>query len=145
MRLWSIHPSYLDRQGLGGCWREALLAQKVLAGNTKGYKNHSQLIRFKSTSNPLTYISSFLTSIHEEAARRGYNYDSSKILPFSEIEEKIPVTHGQLLYEFNHLVQNKLKKRSFDRYCKYKKIANPEVNHFFKVVPGPIEIWEKQL
>jgi len=30
MRLWTIHPKYLDRQGLLALWREALLAQKVL-------------------------------------------------------------------------------------------------------------------
>jgi len=30
MRLWSIHPKYLDRQGLLAVWRESLLAQSVL-------------------------------------------------------------------------------------------------------------------
>lgn len=30
MRLWSIHQSYLDRQGLLAVWREGLLAQGVL-------------------------------------------------------------------------------------------------------------------
>jgi Pyrimidine dimer DNA glycosylase (EC 3.2.2.17)/DNA-(apurinic or apyrimidinic site) lyase (EC 4.2.99.18) len=52
MRLWSIHPKYLDVQGLLGLWREGLLAQKVLLGETKGYRNHPQLIRFKRTSDP---------------------------------------------------------------------------------------------
>ena len=32
MRLWSLHPSQLDRRALVAGWREALLAQKVLAG-----------------------------------------------------------------------------------------------------------------
>ena len=43
MRLWSLHPKYLDKLGLLGLWRESLLAQKVLLGKTKGYKNHPQL------------------------------------------------------------------------------------------------------
>ncbi|MGP9584395.1 pyrimidine dimer DNA glycosylase/endonuclease V, partial [Micrococcaceae sp. AOP34-BR2-30] len=30
MRLWSLHPEVLDRQGLIAGWREALLAQAVL-------------------------------------------------------------------------------------------------------------------
>ncbi len=47
MRLWSLHPKYLDRQGLLAVWREGLLAQKVLQGKTKGYKNHPQLKRFQ--------------------------------------------------------------------------------------------------
>jgi len=28
MRLWSVHPRHLDRQGLTACWREALLAHR---------------------------------------------------------------------------------------------------------------------
>ncbi|MEM3714836.1 MAG: pyrimidine dimer DNA glycosylase/endonuclease V [Nitrososphaeria archaeon] len=40
MRLWSIHPKYLDQKGLVACWREGLLAKKVLLGKVKGYKNH---------------------------------------------------------------------------------------------------------
>ena len=43
MRLWSIHPRYLDSMGLVALWREALLAQAVLRGETKGYKFHPQL------------------------------------------------------------------------------------------------------
>jgi len=31
MRLWSLHPRYLDAKGLVALWREGLLAQKVLA------------------------------------------------------------------------------------------------------------------
>ncbi|MFP3165813.1 MAG: pyrimidine dimer DNA glycosylase/endonuclease V, partial [Nitrososphaeria archaeon] len=34
MRLWSLHPSFLDKQGILGVWREGLLAQKVLIGKT---------------------------------------------------------------------------------------------------------------
>ena len=48
MRLWTIHPRYLDRQGLTGLWREALLAQAVLAGLTRGYRSHPQLLRFRA-------------------------------------------------------------------------------------------------
>jgi hypothetical protein len=47
MRIWSIHPKYLDIKGLVALWREALLAKHVLEGRTKGYRNHPQLDRFK--------------------------------------------------------------------------------------------------
>ena len=53
MRLWSIHPKYLDTKGLLAVWREALLAKKVLENKTKGYKNHPQLERFKQQNDPL--------------------------------------------------------------------------------------------
>src|SRR5690606_6899395 len=42
MRLWSLHPRYLDRQGLLALWREALLARAVLRGETRGYTLHPQ-------------------------------------------------------------------------------------------------------
>jgi hypothetical protein len=41
-----VHPRYLDTAGLTACWREALLAQKVLTGGTRGYRRHPQLERF---------------------------------------------------------------------------------------------------
>ncbi|HKX52383.1 MAG TPA: pyrimidine dimer DNA glycosylase/endonuclease V [Nitrosospira sp.] len=41
MRLWTLHPRYLDTKGLVAAWREALLAQKVLSGLTSGYTSLS--------------------------------------------------------------------------------------------------------
>ena len=79
MRLWSLHPCYLDSVGLTACWRESLLAKKVLQNKTKGYKNHPQLYRFKEFSDPLKAIDIYLSEIYNEAKRRGYNYDKSKI------------------------------------------------------------------
>tara|TARA_R110002073_G_scaffold65940_12_gene164397 strand:+ start:408 stop:608 length:201 start_codon:yes stop_codon:yes gene_type:complete len=63
MRLWSLHPKYLDAKGLVALWREGLLAQNVLLGNTKGYKNHPQLMRFKNTSNQSAAIASYLSEL----------------------------------------------------------------------------------
>ena len=37
MRLWSLHPGYLDARGLVALWHEGLLTQKVLGGTTRGY------------------------------------------------------------------------------------------------------------
>jgi hypothetical protein len=56
MRLWSLHPCYLDRQGLLALWREALLAQKMLQGQTRGYRFHPQLERFRAQSDPSAAI-----------------------------------------------------------------------------------------
>ena len=76
MRLWSIHPSLLDRVGLVALWREALLAQKVLLGATKGYRHHPQLDRFRQSSNPIRAIASYLWSVADEAQERGYRFRS---------------------------------------------------------------------
>src|SRR4051812_6530953 len=103
MRLWSIHPKFLDCKGLVALWREGLLAQKVLAGKTKGYKNHPQLIRFREQSNPLSSIGTYLQSVAFEADKRGYRFDHSKILKTSKKISKIPVSKGQMKYESEHL------------------------------------------
>ncbi len=75
MRLWSIHPQYLDPQGLVALWREALLAQAVLRGETRGYRNHPQLERFKEHAAPLAAISHYLQAVYAEATRRGYRFN----------------------------------------------------------------------
>ena len=79
MRLWSLHPKYLDPQGLVALWREALLARAVLQGKTKGYKHHPQLRRFQESPSPRRYIAAYLKEVHAEATRRGYRFDGKKI------------------------------------------------------------------
>jgi len=96
MRLWTVHPWYLDPKGLVAAWREALLAQKVLAGATKGYRHHPQLVRFQEQPDALAAIASFLAGIADEAETRGYRFDATKI-PLCRCRGRIPETRGQLL------------------------------------------------
>ncbi len=141
MRLWSIHPKYLDSKGLVALWREGLLAKSVLEGKTEGYKYHPQLERFKETRNPMFSISTYLLAVWEESSRRCYNFDKSKL--DSEIsKEKIPITKGQLEYEFKYLMR-KLESRSPDKYNKLKKINEIDPHPIFRAVEGGIESWEK--
>ena len=83
MRLWSLHPRYLDTKGLLAVWREGLLAQKVLKGQTKGYTHHPQLKRFKECKAPLRAIASYLHVICDEADTRGYAFQRNKLEPAS--------------------------------------------------------------
>lgn len=80
MRIWSVHPSLLDAKGLVACWRETLLAQKVLQGLTQGYKNHPQLDRFKASPDPLVAVCAYLHGLADEAERRGYNFNRSLVV-----------------------------------------------------------------
>ena len=140
MRLWSIHPSYLDTKGLVALWREGLLAQNVLLGKTKGYKNHPQLIRFKAVENSPGAIASYLISVVEEANQRGYHFDRNKIIN-EELSGFITVTTRQLDYEFNHLLE-KLKKRDPARYEQLFKITDIRLHPIFTKVIGERENWE---
>ena len=142
MRLWSLNPKYLDRQGLLAVWREGLLAKNVLEGKTKGYKNHPQLDRFKSSQNTIAHINNYLFSIYQEAEKRGYKFSLDKLDGLKKVSEKIKVNSEQVAYEFIHLL-NKLKIRDAERYEKFKNAKNIEVHDLFKVVKGEIEKWEK--
>lgn len=141
MRLWSIHPKYLDQLGLVALWREGLLAKKVLENKTKGYKNHPQLTRFKNSEKPLSYINLYLHIICDEAASRGYSFDRKKLGRRISIEQKITVKSGQIEYEWKHLLK-KLSSRSPDDYKSNKDIKRPSLHPLFKRVKGGIEDWE---
>src|ERR1051325_1135691 len=139
MRIWSLHPKYLDAKGLTALWRETLLAKHVLEGKTKGYKNHPQLNRFKKLKQPLHSINYYLFIVSEEAKTRGYNFDVSKISSFKR--SKITVTTGQIEYEIKHLL-TKLKTRDPKRFKQYKKLQSFDSHPIFRVKDGAIESWE---
>jgi len=140
LRLWSLHPRYLDSRGLVALWREALLAQAVLAGQTRGYVHHPQLIRFRESPSPLQAIASYLEVVQAEATRRGYRFDASKI-PAGRTDEKIAVSRGQLQYEWQHLVA-KLQRRDREWLERYAGLSSPKPHPLFRIVPGPVAAWE---
>jgi len=141
MRLWSIHPKYLDCKGILASWREALLAKKVLEGKTKKYINHPQLKRFKEQNNPIKYIKTYLFYIWKESNKRCYRFDKRKIGK-GFTRQKIRVTKGQVKYEFKHL-KNKLKKRDLKKYKELMKIKKIQAHPLFVIKEGKKEDWEK--
>ncbi|MBV7295011.1 pyrimidine dimer DNA glycosylase/endonuclease V [Corynebacterium sp. TAE3-ERU12] len=146
MRIWSMHPEYLDRVGLVACWRETLLAQKVLDGGTKGYRNHPQLVRFREHRQPLAAVGAYLAGIQDEAVVRGYKFDRSKILvpPQPGVElDRIDLTEGQLAYEFTHL-RAKLDARAPDVLANELWAAGTDRPHpLFRLIPGEVQDWER--
>ncbi|MGD8999865.1 MAG: pyrimidine dimer DNA glycosylase/endonuclease V [Granulosicoccaceae bacterium] len=140
MRLWSLHPAYLDAKGLVALWREGLLAQNVLLGKTKGYQNHPQLTRFRKTGNPVGAIASYLRCVADEAERRGYNFNRHKIVN-RKITRPLPVTSGQVAYEFQHLL-NKLAKRDPTLYKQLTAVKRINIHPLFTRVRGGVEDWE---
>ena len=141
MRLWTVHPQYLDTKGLLAAWREGLLAQKVLLGQTRGYNRHPQLQRFQARSSPVRCIGCYLIGIANEARRRGYNFDRTKIC-VTVFRGKLTETRGQLLFEWSHL-KRKLRRRSPKSYRLCCKIDAPRAHPVFRIVPGAIQEWEK--
>jgi len=139
VRLWSLHPSLLDAKGLVALWREGLLAQAVLAGATRGYRNHPQLIRFRAHAAPLAAIAAYLHAVADEAQQRAYRFDRAK-LPAREDVAPIEVGDGQLIYEFAHLLR-KLEQRDPARAARLSGTA-PRPHPLMRVVPGPVAEWE---
>lgn len=140
MRLWTLHPKYLDSKGLVALWREALLAQAVLKGQTSGYIHHPQLIRFRNTPFPLESIGFYLRCVFNEACLRGYCFDSTKIASAGNAKT-IAVTRGQLDYEWVHL-KNKLRVRAPSWLDGIQSISRPIPHPLFRITSGSVEKWE---
>jgi Pyrimidine dimer DNA glycosylase len=141
MRLWSLHPKYLDPQGLVALWREALLARAVLRGKTRGYISHPQIERFTAHPHPRLAINSYLAGIHSEASKRGYAFDRSRIGPVRAVRF-ISVTSGQLAYEWLHL-QRKLAARNPTALTQLSGVSMPLCHPLFRRRPGPVASWER--
>jgi hypothetical protein len=141
MRLWTLHPRYLDSKGLVAAWREALLAQKVLRGATRGYRHHPQLTRFRARPDPVAAIAAFLRGLSEEAKRRGYHFDAAKISR-RRFTGRIPETKGQLLLEWRHL-RGKLRVRAPRLAREFGKWDVPEPHPLFRIVAGGPRPWER--
>jgi hypothetical protein len=131
----------LDAKGLVAAWREALLAQKVLQGGTRGYVNHPQLARFRSHPRPSQAVACFLTGLAQEAQQRDYHFDTSKISR-PRLRGQMDETQGQLLYEWDHLLA-KLRVRAPKLYEEFREVSQPEAHPLFRIIPGPIREWEK--
>jgi hypothetical protein len=153
VRLWSLHPSYLDRQGLTACWRESLLAQAVLAGRTRGYRHHPQLDRFRATPDPLAAVAAYLHGVAHEADRRGYRFDRSRVLAPAATGPGLEVPDGQLRHEWGQL-RPRLEARSPQWLARLETLGEsagrpgaaepplPLPHPLFTVVTGPVAPWE---
>ena len=169
MRLWSLHPRYLDAAGLTAAWREALLAQKVLAGATRGYRHHPQLERFRAGSAlatggsaaavgvpprgsvqrsgdraapwPGDLIVAYLHALADDADARGYRFDRNLIVGVRPPTTQVEVTDGQLAYEWE-LLRTKLAARAPEVLARWGDVVLPEPHPCFVVVSGPVASWE---
>ncbi|MBF0585286.1 MAG: DNA lyase [Magnetococcales bacterium] len=141
MRLWTLHPRYLDRQGLATLWRESLLAQAVLRGETWGYRRHPQVLRIQGQPDPHGAIASYLEGVLAEAQSRGYRFDSSRIACPAAIG-KVDETMGQLMFEWEHL-RRKLAVRSPEILAKWENVSVPDSHPLFRIVEGGVSPWER--
>lgn len=141
MRLWTLHPRYLDRQGLVALWREALLAQAVLRGETWGYRQHPQVLRFLGHPDPHGAIASYLLGVLAEAQGRGYRFDASRIA-HPAATGMVEETEGQLMFEWGHLRQ-KLAVRSLEILAKWENVSVPDSHPLFRIVEGGVSPWER--
>jgi len=141
MRLWTVHPKYLDARGLAAVWREALLARAVLRGATRGYKRHPQLQRFRQASSPIRTLNAYLAVVYVEALRRGYHFDRTK-LGRQAIVPRVAASRDQLAYEWLHL-RRKLRRRSPAWLRSLGAVRSPDAHPLFRVSRGALAAWER--
>jgi hypothetical protein len=139
LRLWTLHPRYLDSRGLVAVWREGLLARAVLRNRTRGYRAHPQLARFRAHPAPIAAINTYLAGIRTEASRRGYRFDARKCRG-SRTSVRIRATRGQVRLEWAHLLR-KLRDRAPALYRAAAR-SRPGTHPLFRVIAGRVEDWE---
>jgi hypothetical protein len=122
MRLWTLHPRYLDAQGLVALWREALLAKAVLGGKTRGYRHHPQLARFRAHPAPRSAINAYIGPVREVAP--------------------IAVASGQVEHEWRHLMR-KLHLRDRALHGRLRRARRAQCHPLFRRVRGPVAEWER--
>lgn len=141
MRLWSIHPRYLDPPGLGGLWREALLAQRVVEGRTAAYRSHPQARRILGQADPWGAIHDYLLGVWEEGRRRGYRYDRTRISEHSD-GHSMDVPRGQIEYELA-LLHFKLAARNKASLSDLPTLEQALPHPSITIVEGGIAPWER--
>ena len=139
MRQWSLPPRHLDPQGLVALWREGLLARVVLHEQSRGYRMHPQLGRFKAHPQPKRAIDAYLAVAQDEATARGHNFDRSKLDRIHRVEH-IAVERGQLEYERAHLPA-KLAVRKPPLHAQWRDSAF-DLHPLFDAIEGGIADWE---
>lgn len=144
MRIWSLHPKYLDKKELIDSWNDGLRTIGILTRNHQGSIFRPELSRFRSQSEPIIAVEKYLLSIANEAKRRGYMVDIRKLPSIPVVvSHKIPVSSGQIEYEWRQLM-HVLAGRSpgFLRRIEYS--PSHDINPIFYKRPGhDIETWEK--
>jgi hypothetical protein len=113
----------------------------VLRGDTRGYRSHPQLLRFRARRNPQAVIAEYLRAVEAEAVRRGYRFDGAKIAPY-RTSTRIVETAGQLMYESDHL-KRKLYSRDPQRYRRLLAVEQPESHPLFRLTAGGVREWER--
>ncbi|MBN2202875.1 MAG: hypothetical protein JW700_01680 [Candidatus Aenigmarchaeota archaeon] len=129
MRLWTLHPKYLDCKGLVALWRESLLARKVLEGKTVGYRHHPQLDRFRTHKNPPVAVNTYLLYVFMESQKRCYKFNNKKIK--NKHTRKRIFVDEKIIFDEMDVLKTKLKVRDHKRYDILMKVKRPELNPIF--------------
>jgi hypothetical protein len=107
MKLWHIHPSYLDKELIDQLWEDGLKMQDAIINYT--YDNgHKEVLDHE---NPTAFIGMYLTGVVRAAhANHDYDHDFSKIM---DIQPTLPLPVSKaLLYEEWCELQEELQERN---------------------------------
>ena len=142
MRLWSLHPRYLDPKGLVALWREALArpgrAPGAIPGDIATIPSCSDSARspLRVAASPSTFGPCTRNRSSEATASTGARLCTGGTVA------RVDVTRGQLDFEWRHLLA-KLEKRNPPVLEALQNTGDPAPHPLFRVVPGAIEEWER--
>lgn len=110
------------------------------ARQTRGYRQHPQLARFRGHAAPELAIDAHLAAVREEASERGYAFDRSKLGAIQAVAG-IEATSGQLACEWEHLLRKLVVRHA--ALAGRRRDEAPACLPLFVIAPGPIAAWER--
>lgn len=150
MRLWSLHPSYLDKQALQVCWADALQAleyYKQERAYMKGITNdlspyfYPCLDRFRMTGSPIAHITNYLHGLCDESERRNTPFGRAKLPEFTP-GLRLKVTDGQIAREEKLLLLQLNRRKQTQLWMDLFVAEYVQPHPLFEIVSGPVEPWE---
>ena len=140
MRLWSLHPRYLDPQGWSRCG-ETLLARKVLRGETRGYRHHPQLQRFREARDPQSAIDAYLPRSTPRRRRAATRSTRTSSMP-TRARKDPGRARATRRARMGHLIAQ-ARVAQPGAHVRWRELQRPRTHPSFRVVAGGVADWER--
>jgi len=136
VRLWTIHPRYLDDEALREAWRDGLNLRRALKIGSKAAEPCPDAAPWIAESRqPVRALDLYLHAIHGEARRRGRSFDASKLGPV-DTKTKIPIPSSWVSADWRDL-RAIVAKRSPGFFPRIESVQRPHCHPAFRRVSTP--------
>ena len=100
MRLWRIHPKFLDSKGLMSLWQGGLSTQHLIMKSADVPLYRMGVDEVDRVKQSIDMMGSYLEHVWQEALGRGYRFSKAQMLPYNPVKETLQVNISDIKNEF---------------------------------------------